>query len=251
MSAVWLAEDNEAYELVIGGRGDAPLVITCEHGGATLPAPWVWPEADLRLVGTHWSTDLGAADLSRELAAFLDATAVISHFTRLLIDPNRDLDSPTLFRAEAEGLPVWLNASVDPEDRDERIRRFYGPYHEAVGRIVRDTPNAPVLSLHSFTPLYEGQPRTVEIGVLFDHQEEVAERMAAVFAAAGYRTALNEPWSGKAGLMYCASTHALANDRPAIEMELRQDLLVQPAWRAAFLPVMRAALEAVAWLPAR
>lgn len=250
MSGWILAEEHEAYEVVVGGQGEGPLLLTCEHGGAELPAPWAWPEADRRLVGTHWSTDLGAADFTREFAADLGVAGVISRFTRLLIDPNRELESPTLFRSEAEGAPIWLNAHISSEEREERIRRFYRPYHQAVAHWTRTTPKAPILSIHSFTPLYEGQPRTVEVGVLFDIHERAAERMAAVFAAAGFQTALNEPWSGKAGLMYSAATHAEANGRPAIEMEFRQDLLTDPAWRARARATMREALVAAGWWPA-
>ncbi len=210
--------------------GRAPgVVLTVEHAGEALPEGVSWPEADLRLVGTHWFADLGIVPFTRALAGLTGAPAVLSRFSRLWVDPNRPLDAPTLFRAEAEGLPVLLNQQLDAAQRAERIERCWRPYHAAVDALVARHPGADVLGLHSFTPTYEGRPRSVEIGVLFDEDDELGAAWMEALTGKGFDVQANEPWSGKQGLMFSPQRHATHHGRQAIELEVRQDLLLDPA----------------------
>ena len=107
---------SDAVEILAGA---GPVVLTCEHASVRMPSPWAWPDADRWLVGTHWSYDLGVADLVRDLAAKTGWPAVLSRFTRLLADPNRPEDHVDLFRTHAEGRPIHLNAGL-PEDEIAR-----------------------------------------------------------------------------------------------------------------------------------
>lgn len=239
-----IVERTEAVEVVQGGTGVSPFVLTCEHADVRMPEPWEWPESDRWAVGTHWSWDPGAADLTRELADALGCMGVLSRFSRLLCDPNRSETDPGLFRDIAEGLTLKI-APTTAEDREERLAKYHRPYHEMVDRIVGGHPGQIVLSMHTFTPLYEGQPRSVEIGVLFDHEDALGVRLAAEIAARGLPTWLNEPYSGKAGLIYSASRHAAAHGRAALELEVRQDLATDPVWRANAVPKLAQALLAL------
>lgn len=232
-------EELEAYEALEGAPG-APVFLTCEHASERLPDGWAWHPRDARLAGTHWAFDLGARDLVLELAASMEAPAVLSRFSRLLVDPNRPEDSETLFRAEAEGAAVELNRDLSGEERARRIERYYRPYHDAIDRRLA-AHAAPVLfSIHTFTPVYEGEVRPMEVGVLFDTQDELAERAAAAIRSAGFVTALNEPYSGKAGLIYAAEHHAQRHGRKALELEVRQDLAVRPEVRARLAAALAA-----------
>lgn len=230
-------ELEEAHEIVRAGHG-AHVLITCEHASERLPAPWAWSARDRRLVGTHWAYDLGAAELAREHAARIGGVAVLSRFSRLLADPNRPEGSPTLFRAVAEGEPVELNASIDPAEREIRLDGYYRPFHDAVDREVAASGAPILLAMHTFTPLYEGTRRTLEVGVLFDTEEALAMRLVSAFAAAGIRVAPNEPYSGREGLIHVVERHARTHDRRAIELEVRQDLAIDPAFRARVLDVL-------------
>lgn len=214
----------------IDGDFDGRLVITCEHASAELPEPWVWPEEDLWLVGTHWASDIGAASFTRRMARRMNAPAVLSRFSRLLIDPNRPLDSDTLFRQNADGRTVHLNESLLESDRQLRIGGFYHPYHAAVRAMVERSRCDTVFSVHTFTDNYEGQPRVLEVGVLFDHDEEPAYQLVRHLQASGFHVAPNQPWSGKAGLAYSPVLHARELGRQALEIEVRQDLIVDESF---------------------
>ena len=234
------SELEDAFEVVHGGDAGS-LLLLCEHASLRLPAPWSWPEEDRWLVGTHWSFDLGAADLARELARTLACTAVLSRFTRLLIDPNRDLDSHTLFRREAEGHAIRLNAAVDDADRRRRISDYYAPYHRRIERALAAQPAAAILSIHTFTPVYEGQVRTVEIGVLFDRHPDLAQTFARELRRGGWRSALNEPYSGQAGFAFSPELHGARHHRPCLELEVRQDIAVDTERRPALVAALAAA----------
>ena len=219
-----LSTHGDAAE-VLGGRSDVPVVFCCEHASERLPGRWRWSDNDSRLVGTHWAFDLGAADLTRELADRLGAPAVLARFSRLLADPNRPEDSATLFRADAEGLPVELNTDIADTDRAQRIADYYRPYHAALDATVRASLAPILFSVHSFTPEYQGEPRAMELGVLFNYEDALGLALNAHLAAAGYRTLANEPYSGYAGLIHAARRHGRAHGIVYVELEVRQDLI--------------------------
>ncbi|MCB9631080.1 MAG: N-formylglutamate amidohydrolase [Sandaracinus sp.] len=219
--------------------GDGALLLTCEHASATLPSGWRWGTSDARLHGTHWTYDPGALELTHELADSLRCAAVASSFTRLLADPNRDADDPGVFRTHAEGLPVELNARLTPEDRRRRLEGYWHRYHDAVDREAARSAAPVLFSVHTFTPVYEGHVRPMEIGVLFDREDALAEELATDLRAEGFVVAMNEPYSGKEGLIYAADRHARAHGKRALEIELRQDLAVRPEARARVVSAMR------------
>lgn len=230
-------EVHDAYE-AIAGAPHASVFLTCEHASERLPEGYGWPEEDRWLVGTHWAYDLGAAEIVRELSVALSAPAVLSRFSRLLIDPNRSEDDDTLFRLEAEGRQVALNRDLDDAERARRIERMYQPFHGAIDRGLGPHGAEILFSIHSFTPVYEGQTRAMEIGVLYNTQDELGQRAARHLADAGFVTRENEPYSGKEGLIYSAEHHAHNHGRKALELEVRQDLSVDPAFRARLVDAL-------------
>jgi len=235
-------DENDAFAFVPGDT-NAPVFLTCEHASQRFVPPWTLEGDDTRLLGTHWAFDPGAEEITRELAAALGAPAVIARFSRLIVDPNRDLSSPTLLRHVADGLPITLNFDVPDADQKARIVRFYEPYHRAIDEGLAACSAPLVFPIHTFTDEYEGDPRSMEVGVLFDEEEALAEELRAVLDAAGFIVAMNEPWSGKDGLIYSAERHARAHGRRALEIEARQDRAVDPAFRARLVPVLAAFLR--------
>lgn len=229
---------EETYEHFEAAEGSAPsVVLTCEHASQRLPEGWAWPEADHRLLDTHWAYDLGAADITRRLAAKMGVPATLSNFSRLLVDPNRALDSDTLFRPNAEGLPVELNQGIDDADRERRLV-YYRGYHDRIDRMVEAHSSAAVIfAIHSFTPVYEGESRHFDLGVLFDRDEALGAALGEHLAHV-CSVRLNEPYSGKLGLIYCADKHAQTHDRQAVEIEVRQDLAEDDAFVTKLVDAM-------------
>ena len=211
---------------VIEGDFKGQLVLTCEHASRRLPSGWQWHPDDAWLVQTHWASDIGADDFTRGLASAVNAPAVLSNFSRLLVDTNRPLDSDTLFRRFADDRPVHLNASITEDDSERRLQDYYHPYHQAVSEMVGKSSAEIVFGVHSFTAEYEGRRRTLEVGVLFDHDEDLASSFVDHLRESDFNVAPNEPYSGKDGLAYSPVRHATEFARKALEIEVRQDLIV-------------------------
>jgi predicted N-formylglutamate amidohydrolase len=217
---------TDAYEVVQAERqGQYPIVFTCEHASNALPKDWTWPPEDGWITGTHWAFDIGAAAVTRRLVERSGSLGILARFSRLLIDPNRDVNAANLCRQDAGGSPIRLNLAVTEQEFQKRLKNFYQPYHETVDRCIRDTPKAPVVAIHSFTPVYAGEARGMEVGVLFDHSDDLAAAVAEALREQGLVVAMNAPYSGKNGMMFSAYRHAHDHGREALELELRQDLL--------------------------
>lgn len=242
-------ELHDAYASHTFGSG-AGIVMTCEHASERVPegfaaeTGFAWPEADRWLRGTHWAYDLGAEAIAIEHARAVGARLVCARFSRLLIDPNRPLSSDTLFRDVAEGRPVTMNRAITARDRDARVGLLYEPFHAAVDRAVAASTRAEIVfAVHTFTHEYEGQRRSLEIGILFDREDALGARVIAGLRDAGFDVAANEPWSGKAGLIHVAAHHGDRYGKRALELEVRQDLAEDPAFRARLVPVLAAVLR--------
>ena len=237
---------EEAFEVVVGGAGTCPVLLTCEHASNRVPPPRVWPDEDRWLAPLHWAYDLGAAAITRQLAEDLGAVAVLARFTRLLVDPNRVLSSDTLFREVADGKTVHLNTEASPAEREARISTFYEPFHGAIDHAMEGREPGLLLSIHSFTPRYEGGAlRPMEMGVLFDRNRDDALRLAAAFSRQGLKTALNAPYSGMNGMMYSAQSHADRHGWRALELEIRQDLSGDPTQVKRLSQAIAVALAAI------
>jgi predicted N-formylglutamate amidohydrolase len=203
-----------------------PLVLCCEHASSRLPAPLRASTADQRWLGTHWGVDIGAAEVTRAIAERCSSPALLSRVSRLVCDANRDPTDPTWIRTEVEGQPIRFNQGLSTAERERRLRLYHQPYHAALSALAGSRPGAALLlSVHSFTPNYMGQVREVEVGVLYDEHEELAHKLLGRIAAQGWRCALNEPWSGKDGLIHSPQQHGRAAGLPYLELELRQDLI--------------------------
>lgn len=230
---------EEAFEIV-GGIRTAPILVSCEHATQRMPDGWSWPKPDRRFIDTHWAYDLGAHDIAEDLAESLDAACISSRFTRLLIDPNRPEGHETLFRDTADGEPIALNTELlDDAEKEQRLERLYRPYHRALDAGIAKSEAPILVSIHSFTRHYEGDWRDLEIGILYDLDERLAERVANALDKQGLHVGLNEPYSGKGGLMYSIDQHARAYGRQSIEFEVRQDLATYRGFRRDFGPLLR------------
>jgi predicted N-formylglutamate amidohydrolase len=155
---------------IVNADGTAPFVLVCEHASNYLPTRYRGlglPEHEL---SRHIAWDIGAAELTRHLATRLDAIAFLAGASRLLVDCNRPLDSPTLI-PEISEIPIPGNRNIDDAERQDRIRTWFEPLHAAIAhcldeRTTRRQPTA-VIGVHSFTPVLGGVYLPMHAGILF------------------------------------------------------------------------------------
>ena len=218
---------------VIGDRNhERRLVITCEHASNNLPEGTFHEADDLPWLNTHWGWDPGAAAVCEELVKIKECVAVLSTVSRLVCDLNRHIMEPDWVREEVEGYKLAFNRGVTESERERRRFNYHEPFHEEVDACLNERlgrgGDVVLLSLHSFTADYMGKQRSLEMGVLFDHFDAVAERFAGHLREQGWLTELNEPYSGKDGCIYSASRHGSRYGVIYLELEIRNDLIDTP-----------------------
>ena len=218
---------------VIEGDPHAGLVIVCDHARNTIPTEYDnlgLPPGELE---RHIAYDIGVEGVTRGLAQRLGVPAVLGCVSRLVIDPNRGLDDPTLVMRLSDGAVVPGNAEIDERERQKRISRFYRPYDEAVGTLIARSvtagPEPVILSVHSFTPVWKGVPRPWHAGILWKKDDRFAPLLLAALAADPQLVVGdNEPYSG--GLAGdTMDRHATAKGLADALIEIRQDLITDEA----------------------
>jgi predicted N-formylglutamate amidohydrolase len=236
------------FELVEGSRHRG-LVLVADHAGRELPDEY----GDLGLPAAefdrHIAYDIGVEAVTRRLAAALDAPAVMARFSRLLIDPNRGEDDPTLIRQLYDGTVVPANYPMAGEERERRLERFYRPYHDAVAALVASVAAASgappfIFSVHSFTPVMQGLSRPWHVGILWDTDPRAPLPMMEMLAAdPSLVVGDNEPYDGAlhGDTMF---RHAIVNGFAHALVEIRQDLIADDAgaeeWAARLAPIVDA-----------
>lgn len=218
---------------VVSGDPATGMLLLCDHASNAIP-----PELDsLGLppaqLERHIAYDIGAAEMTRAMARALGAPAVLSNFSRLLIDPNRGLDDPTLVMRLSDGAIVPGNRHIDATGIAERVARYYKPYDVAIdlaieAALVAGHPPA-IIALHSFTPFWKGVARPWHVGVLWDYEGRLARPLIAALQQEGdLVVGDNEPYHG--GLPGdTIDRHATRRGLPDALIEVRQDLMASDA----------------------
>jgi predicted N-formylglutamate amidohydrolase len=222
-------QDFHAFE-IISGDLNTGCILLGDHATNRLPPEYgslgLAPDAFER----HIAYDIGIEPLTRALAAALGVPAVMSRFSRLLIDPNRGEDDPTLIMKISDGAIIPGNHPISDEEWNRRIALFHRPYHQAISEMIAGvagkTGKAPlVLSLHSFTPYWKGVARPWHAGVLWDADPRAPVRLLDALAEMpGVVTGDNEPYDGalRGDTMY---RHCMKAGIPHLLLEVRQDLI--------------------------
>jgi len=146
------------------------------------------------------------------------------------LDVNRSTSADTLFRTEGDGQIVDLNRDLTDEEEEKRIIKYHHSYYNALREVSLKVDPLYIFSVHSFTALYEGEPRSLEAGILVNYSEELAEKVCAGIKKKNHKIAINEPYDGKQGLN-ALDTLLFAKypvRRQGIQFEFRNDLLKDP-----------------------
>lgn len=210
---------------VINRDSRSPLVLTCEHASCAVPVEYDDLGLDDEQLQEHIGWDIGAGALTQALAHRLEAPAVQSGVSRLVIDCNRDLSDDDLIVAESHGVHVPGNQRIDALERERRIREFYEPYHDAIDTVLARRRGSLLLSIHSFTPALNGRERRFDIGVLFDAFADEAEQLGEALSGGGLSVRYNQPYSGLDGLIFSARTHGMRHGLRYLEVEVCNPLL--------------------------
>ncbi len=250
-----LAESDGPAVLSENPKGPGPFLIVCDHASNRIPASLGTLGLGHDVLVSHAAWDPGAYGVASKLARLLDAPLVAAAFSRLVYDVNRPPESAEAIRTVSEIYDVPGNLGLTGDQRASRARAVYDPYHAHIAelieaRIARGETTA-LVAIHSFTPVYHGQKRDVQLGILHDSDPRLAD---ALLECAPRFTALaiarNRPYGPEDGVTHTLAKQAIPRGLLNAMIEIRNDLIASEGEQAriaeALAAMLRCALETAA-----
>lgn len=248
--------------------GPAPVVLICEHASNALPLGVPALGGDLGLSEethhSHAAWDIGALGLSRALAPLLAQACggvMLAHapLSRLVFDLNRPADHPQAMPAQSEIHAIPGNRALSAQNRRDRVRCIRQPFHDTLAGAITESVvqgvRPTLIAVHSFTPVFNGQPRAVEFGILFDSDTALADALLRASDGCGLTTCLNQPYSAQGDVAHTIRQQADPLRLRNTMLEIRNDLIATPAQQTAMAqrlaPILIAALRDQALIPER
>ncbi|MEM9106183.1 MAG: N-formylglutamate amidohydrolase [Pseudomonadota bacterium] len=230
---------------LLNAAGDHRLVLVCEHASNWVPPTF----RDLGLNGnalaSHAAWDPGAFGVAEKLSQSLDAPLVFGRVSRLVYDCNRPPEANDAILPVTEAFPVPGNTDLTAEQQAERIEAVYMPFQRMLEKTVAKAPaEAALVTVHSFTPVYYGQQRTTEIGILHGEDPSLAHAMMAVADSyTGHCVRLNDPYGPQDGVSHTLNLHGCRNGLANVMIEIRNDLIETPLRQSAVADVLSGWLQ--------
>ena len=238
--------------------GSSPFVLTCDHASNFLPAEFGTLGLAAEDLSRHIAWDPGALPVATRMAQALDATLVETRISRLVIDCNRLPEWETAIPAVSEATAIPGNVGIAPSEREDRRQEIFQPYHDRIAELLDARAAAGrrtvLVAMHSFTPVFKGVARSVEVGVLYNPSARdirLPRIMLELLRAEGdLAVGDNQPYAITGSSDYTVPVHGEARGLPHVEIEIRQDLIRdaagQGAWAARLarlLPLAAAGLR--------
>lgn len=209
--------------------GKSPIVLVCEHATNFIPASFDALGLSDADQNSHVAWDPGAMGVARDLSQRLDAPLIAGAVSRLVYDCNRPPTAVDAMPARSEIIDVPGNQNLSQAERHTRTEAYYRPFQAALTEVLEGVTNPILVTIHSFTPVFHGKQRSVDIGVLHDSDARLAD---ALLEIAGQHTAAavrrNEPYGPEHGVTHTLQEHAIRDGRLNVMLEIRNDLIETP-----------------------
>ncbi|MFT8598028.1 N-formylglutamate amidohydrolase [Acetobacter orientalis] len=218
---------------VFGTDGGGPFVLVSDHAGQAIPPDL----GDLGLSAAerarHIGWDIGIDGVGRALSQKLQCVLIEQVYSRLVIDSNRAPGHPTSIVEQSDGTVVPANTGLSAAQRAQRENTILHPYHARITqeldqRLQARRPTV-VVALHSFTPQMKGVARPWHVGLLHNHDDRLARIVIDLLRQEGLCVGDNEPYALTDTSDYTIPKHGEQRGLPHVEIEIRQDLITQPA----------------------
>lgn len=214
---------------VINGEGLRPILLICEHASNFIPENLNGLGLNEQQLQSHIAWDLGALETAVIMAQRLDAPLIAAQVSRLVYDCNRPPDSPSAIPLTSEKRPIVGNIGLSSEAKESRVNAYYRPFEAAVNHRIASMEAPLIITIHSFTPVYLGQQRSVEIGVLHDTDRRFADAFLR-YSEQSQRFIVrrNQPYTPKDGVTHTLKLHAIPRRLNNLMLEIRNDLIATP-----------------------
>lgn len=234
-----LTSESQDHVLSVNAGGASSVVLVCEHASNHIPVDLddLGLSADAR--ASHAAWDPGAMAVASRMAQRLDAPLIASGVSRLVYDCNRPPTAPDAMLARSEVFDIPGNMDLTQADRDARTKAYYRPFEAALRAVLHRVAHPVLVTVHSFTPVYHGVYRPVEIGILHDRDTRLAD---AMLDGAPTHTAVNvqrnAPYGPQDGVTHTLKVHALPGGHQNVMLEIRSDLIQTPEQQEAMAKML-------------
>lgn len=210
---------------VLNQDGTGGILFICEHASPYIPEVY----NNLGLADEHLRShivwDPGALDLATKLSNEFDSPLIAGTISRLVYDCNRPPDEQSAIPEKSEVIEIPGNRNLRQDQRFDRTNAVYIPFCQAVNDAIENyKPNA-IVTIHSYTPIYFGKTRDVEVGILHDEDTRLADAMLAEATHIDRVVRRNEPYGPQDGVTHSLQKHAISRGIPNVMIEVRNDLL--------------------------
>ncbi len=214
---------------VLNTSGRSEFILVCEHASAHIPARYGGLGLSEETATSHAAWDPGAYGVARNLSQILEAPLVASTVSRLVYDCNRPPESPTAIREISERHEIPGNRNLTPAQRAERIATVYRPFEAALSALLDSRDTGILVTLHSFTPVFHGETRQVQLGILHDADSALADKMLERASEhCTLRTERNAPYGPEDEVTHTLKHHALPRGWMNVMLEIRNDMIETP-----------------------
>lgn len=218
-----LRTDDSGCVEVVRGTANSAVIFVCEHASPFIPARFndlgIAPAAKQ----SHIAWDPGAMAVARAMADNLGAVLVASKVSRLVYDCNRPPVAADAMPIRSEAFDVPGNVGLTQAAKDARVAQFYTPFKDTLAHEIAQRSGPVIVTIHSFTPIYNGQARDVEIGVLHDGDSRLADAILDV--ADTFDVRRNAPYGPEDGVTHTLKEHAIKHGHLNVMIEVRNDLI--------------------------
>ncbi|MGY0399487.1 MAG: N-formylglutamate amidohydrolase [Ostreibacterium sp.] len=234
---------------IINEKGRSDWLLVCEHASRHIPARLANLGLSDEILSSHIGYDIGSYEMTLTLSKQLDATAVISNYSRLVIDCNRSLTSADCIPCSSDGVSIFANSYLSDEDRRLRINEIYQPFHTAVFQTLTNklvhNKQTKFANIHSFTPILseKREKRPWDIGFIYRRPEPSQTLINYIRQQTNYCVGDNQPYNGFIHKGYTVPAHADSQEIPGFLVEFRQDLIDHSAgvlhWSGILMDAMK------------
>jgi predicted N-formylglutamate amidohydrolase len=218
--------------------GQSRFVVVADHASNRIPrclGDLGLPASELQ---RHIAWDIGCLGVAQQVAAALDAPLIAQNYSRLVVDCNRPPGAESAIPTESEWTRIPGNLGLSVEQVSARRTEIFDPYHERVralldARLAAGGPSTILVAQHSMTDSYKGVQRGMHAAILYNRDRRFAGLMLDMLRRErDLVVGDNEPYFLSDETDYTVPHHAEARGVPYVEIEIRQDLILDERGQA-------------------
>lgn len=242
--AISLQTDKGDAAIIMGNDRPSRYVVVCEHAGLCLPVGVGNLGLSTAELNSHIAWDPGASAVAQKLAELLDGPAILQRYSRLVYDCNRPPSSLDAMRDLSENTQISGNRNLSEFEKHWRTQNIYNSFHRAVSQQLQARKAAILITIHSFTPIYKGIPRDVDVGILHDTDTRLADAMLKTASfAKGVLVKRNEPYGPKDGVTHTLQLHGIKHQIPNVMIEIKNNLIADQKSQLQYASILAQSIK--------